>query len=57
MYSHKTNEFDTAKTKQAFASFKQAIALRYNLDDIIDPDYYNMIEQPEYRALVRDVYR
>jgi tetratricopeptide (TPR) repeat protein len=56
MYSQKKGKIDAAKKDEALRKLRQAIALNYRIDELTNPDFYNLYDQPEFRAEVKEQY-
>ncbi len=57
MYSQRTKEFDDQKKEEAVRYLRQAIALNYRIDELVNADFYNMFQRPEYATIIRDQIR
>lgn len=52
MYSQKKKEIDAKKKGEALKALRDALGLRYRLEEITSGDFYNLYEQAEFRSLI-----
>jgi TolB-like protein/Flp pilus assembly protein TadD len=52
MYSQKKKIIDAEIKDEALKALREAIAIRYKLDELTSADFYNLRTQPEFRALI-----
>jgi len=57
MYSQKTKKYDDQKKEEAIRYLRQAIALNYRIDELVNADFYNMFQRPEYASIIQEPLR
>jgi len=54
MYSSKEKKVDEDKKGEAVKALREAVALRFQLDELANADFYNMFERPEFRSAIQE---
>ncbi len=54
MYSGKKKEIDPNKKEEAVQALKQALAIHYRFDQLINADFFNLRDIPEYQSLIEE---
>ena len=54
MYSGKKKEIDPNKKEEAVQALKQALAIHYRFDQLINADFFNFRDIPEYQSLIEE---
>ncbi|MBI5476608.1 MAG: tetratricopeptide repeat protein [Ignavibacteriales bacterium] len=54
MYSQKEKRFDEKKKTEAARYLREAISLNFKIDEIVNADFFNMFDRPEYKTAIQD---
>jgi len=54
MYSAKKKQIDPQKKADGLQALKEAIAIHYDLSAVTNADFFNMADQPEFRAALQE---
>ena len=54
MYSSKEKKVDEDKKDEAVKALREALTLRFRLDELANADFYNMFERPEFRTAIQE---
>lgn len=57
MYSQRDNKIDEKSKQQSIDALREAISLGFRPAELADADFYNLYQQPEFAAAIRDVSR
>ncbi|MDI6765876.1 MAG: hypothetical protein QME52_03535 [Bacteroidota bacterium] len=53
MYSQKEKQYDEKKRDNALKYLREAVALNYQLEEIVNADFYNLLGRPEFYAAIQ----
>jgi Flp pilus assembly protein TadD len=54
MYAQKEKKLDEKKKDASLKYLHDALAINYRIDELINADFYNMYDHPEFRALIQE---
>jgi len=54
MYDQKEKKLNEKKKETALKYLREALALNYRVIEITNSDFYNMFDQPDFRALIQE---
>jgi Flp pilus assembly protein TadD/TolB-like protein len=54
MYSQKEKQFDEKKKTEAARYLREAISLNFKIDEVVNADFFNMFERPEYKSAIQE---
>ncbi|MBI5022190.1 MAG: hypothetical protein HZB59_12205 [Ignavibacteriales bacterium] len=54
MYFQKEKKYDEKKKNQAARFLREAIALNYKFNELVNADFFNMLEKPDYKTAIQE---
>ncbi|MBA4312412.1 MAG: hypothetical protein C0417_07260 [Chlorobiaceae bacterium] len=54
MYFQKEKKYDEKKKNQAARYLREAIALNYKFNELVNADFFNMLEKPDYKTAIQE---